>query len=97
MKRINIQWDTDKVYAMGKDRVMNGVVTVWEGKEMCDMKLTHSFRVTKSKFSTRLSQTDNNPLPELTGVEDDILRTMISSFYLGFTKDGYCCHWLERT
>ena len=91
MKRIDIQWDIEKIYAI------NGVVTVWEGKSTSNMQPTHSFKVIKSKYSTRLFQIDNNPLPELTDIEDDILHTMISSFYSGLTKDGYCCHWLERT
>jgi hypothetical protein len=97
MKRIDIQWNTEKVCVTGKDMEISGVITVWEGENTSNMQPTHSFRVVKSKYFTGLFRTGNNSLPELTDVEDDILRTMISSFYLGFTKDGYCSHWLERT
>jgi hypothetical protein len=99
MKRIDIQWNTVKYSLGAKKRLqeISGIATILEGKDMISMEPTHSFRVTRnSKGVTRLFQINSKPLPELTDVENDIMRTMISSFYAGITKKGYCYHWLER-
>ena len=95
MKRIDINWNVrDYLSCQGKRIV--GIVTIWEGEDAVDMDAKRAFKIKKDKTSTQLMPFGTGYLPELSEEENSIIRTMVSCFYSGLTRDDNCYHWMER-